>query len=326
MAGIVRYGILSTAQIARNNHIPSAKGASNTEIVAISSRSKDKAEEWAGKLEIGKAYGSYDELLADVDIDAVINPLPNSMHCEWTVKAAEAGKHILVEKPFAVTVEEADKMIDAAAANNVLVMEGFTTQFKPEITFMRELIQSGELGEVLTIRSELTYDVGDWENDSRTKGDLAGGSLQDAGCYCVNLIRSLMGEEPVSAQAYRRVKMPNNVDSTLVGLLKFPGDRTAMVVSSMESCFRGCCQVTGSKGEMSLSNFFTGNTVEVTIDWNTRVETFDSIDRFKEQIEHFSDCILNDRAPRISTQDSRHNTAALVALAQAAEQGKLVHL
>ena len=115
----VRYGVLSTSQIARNQHVPAAREAANAEIVAISSRERARAEEWASRLEIPRAYGSYDELLADPGIDAVIVPLPNSLHCEWTVEAAEAGKHVLCEKPLAVTVEEARRMIGAAQANGV---------------------------------------------------------------------------------------------------------------------------------------------------------------------------------------------------------------
>ena len=132
MADIVRYGVLSTAGIAVNRHVPSAQGAGNTEIAAIASRDLVKAEKWAAELGIARAHGSYEELLNDPDIDAVINPLPNSMHCEWTVRAAQAGKHILCEKPLAVTVAEARKMIGAARANGVLLVEGFTHRLNPQ--------------------------------------------------------------------------------------------------------------------------------------------------------------------------------------------------
>ena len=156
MADIVRYGVLSTAQIALNRHLPAAQAAANSQVVAIASRDQAKADKSAGEHGIAKAYGSYQALLHDPDIDAVINPLPNSMHCEWSIKAAQAGKHILCEKPLSVTVDESRKMIDAAKHNGVLLVEAFTHRLNPQLQCARRLVQQGEIGEVKLARAELT--------------------------------------------------------------------------------------------------------------------------------------------------------------------------
>jgi predicted dehydrogenase len=322
----VRYGVLSTAQIARNAHIPASKLASNAEIVALSSRDIKRAQEWAAKLEIPRAYGSYADLLADPEIDAVINPLPNSMHCDWTVQAAEAGKHVLCEKPLAVTVEEAQRMIDAASANNVKLMEGFTHRFTPLAAFLQETIDSGVIGEVKLVRTELTYTIRDWQNDTRTKRELAGGALWDAGCYCVNTIRYLMGSEPLSVQAYRHIREPQQVDSTFTGLLRFPGDRLACVVTGMEQPFRHCCEVTGTKGWIWAPNLFAADKATVLADGEQRTVTFENVNRFQVQLEHFSKCILEDGPPLLTWDDSRGNTATLIALQHAAREVREIEI
>jgi predicted dehydrogenase len=326
MTAKIRYGVLSTAQIARNAHIPAARKATNTEIVAISSRDLGRAQEWADKLGIPKAYGSYDEVLADPDIDAIINPLPNSMHCEWTIKSAQAGKHILCEKPFAVTVEQAQRMIGAAQAHGVKLMEGFTHRFTPLASFLRENLDSGVIGEVQLVRTELTYTIADWETDTRVKRDLAGGALLDAGCYCVNTIRYLMGDEPLGVQAYQRIHKPEQVDSTFTGTMRFPGDRFAYLVTGMEQPFRHCCEVTGTKGWVWVPNLFAADKAVVVAGGEERTVTFESTNRFQVQLEHFSDCILADRSPMLTLKDALGNTAALVALQQAAREGREVEI
>jgi predicted dehydrogenase len=326
MAEKVRYGVLSTARIARNQHVPAAGRAENSEVVCISSRDGKRAEEWAEKLGVPRAYGSYGEVLADPEVGAVINPLPNSMHCEWTVRAAEAGKHVLCEKPLAVTVGEADRMIDAARSNGVLLMEGFTQRFLPQMAFVRRTIDSGGIGEVRLVRAELTYTITDWEGDSRVRRDLAGGCLLDAGCYCVNTVRFFMGSEPVSVQGCRRMRESHGVDSTFAGMMLFEGGRIAYVATGMEEPFRNCCEVVGTEGRIYLPNLFAGERAEVAAGGEERVETFEPSDRFRLQIEHFSDCILNGRQPMLSLEDSRGNTAALAALGRAAEEGRAIAL
>jgi predicted dehydrogenase len=322
----IRYGVLSTAQIARNAHIPASRLAAHAEIVALSSRDLGRAQEWAAKLDIPRAYGSYTEVLADPDVDAVINPLPNSMHCQWTIKAAEAGKHILCEKPFAVTVEEAQRMIDAASANDVKLMEGFTHRFTPLAAFLHETIDSGAIGAVKLVRAELTYTIQDWENDTRTQKDLAGGALWDAGCYCVNTIRYLMDDEPQSVQAYQHIREPQQVDSTFVGLMHFPGDRFAYVVTGMEQPFRHCCEITGTEGSIWVPDLFSADKAMVIVGGEERTITFERVNRFQVQLDHFSECILHDLPPMLTPDDSLGNTATLAAIKRAACTGHEIEI
>ena len=148
---VVRYGLISTSQIGVNAHLPASLDSKNSEIVSISSRTASKAKAAAAEHGIARWYGSYDEQLADPETDAVINALPISMHCEWTIKAAEAGKHILCEKPLATTATDCQRMIDAANSNNVLLVEGFTHRWNPHLRKARELIANGAIGKVVTV-------------------------------------------------------------------------------------------------------------------------------------------------------------------------------
>jgi xylose dehydrogenase (NAD/NADP) len=320
----VKYGILSTSQIARNQHIPAARESKNSDVVAISSRNLAKVQECARYLSIPRAYGTYHDMLSDPDIDAIINPLPNSLHCEWTVKAAEAGKHILCEKPLAVSVEQATKMIDAAKTNGVLLMEGFTPRFEPQIELARGLIKSKEIGALRTVRSELTYTIRDWENDTRTKPELAGGSLLDAGCYCVNIIRHLLGEEPKCVAALHRVHPEAGVDAAFSGLMTFSSGCLGYILAGMEHPFRACCEIIGSEGRLYIPGLFGGGLVEVFKGQSVKKYTFTRVNRFRLQIEHFSDCILNGTPLRFPPEDGLANTRVLVALQQAAESGRTV--
>ena len=213
-------------------------------------------------------------------------------------------------------------MIDAAKANGVLLMEGFTHQFNPAMEFIRHTVNSGVIGEVKFVRSELTYTLKDWDTDARVKRELAGGSLLDAGCYCVNTVRSVMGAEPISVQAFEKVRETHQVDSNFAGLLRFPGDRVGYIATGMESPFRFTCEVIASEGTLVTENLFSGDQVRVVVGGKEKVETFEAIDRFQAQIEHFSDCILTNKQPMLPPEDGMNNVAVLVALKEAASQGK----
>lgn len=326
MADVIRYGVLGAGRIATGSHIPAAQRTTNSVIAAIASRDERKAQQWADRLGIAAAYGSYEALLAAPEIDAVINALPNSMHCEWTVKAAEAGKHILCEKPFALTIAEARHMIDAARANNVMLMEGFTQRFSPLFQAMSQLIATGEIGDVHIVKSELTYTLQDWEHDSRVRRDLGGGSLLDAGCYCVTTIRALVGDVPSSVQAYERVRPTHGVDELFMGLLEFPGDRLAYIASGMGQPFRFSCEVIGSSGWLHCADLFQASELQVVRGDQVEIRRYEHADRFRLQLEHFSDCILNGREPLLSPQDALDNTAVLAALKQAAQEKRAVQI
>ena len=322
---IVRYGIISTAQIALNRHIPAAIESPNSEVVAISSRDETKAREAAEKHRIPRWYGSYDELLMDAELDAVINPLPNSMHCEWTIKAAEAGKHILCEKPLAVTTSEARRMISAAKANNVVLVEAFTHRWNPHLQRARTLIREGAIGHITSLHSDLTFNVAQPKGNVRFSSELAGGSLLDAGCYAVYACRFVLGEEPLRAAGFASDSGSYGVDTTFTGLLEFSGGVVAHVLSSMEQPPHRQLIAIGSESSIEIPDMFDdgGPLIIDDLDGN-RVEATPAPNRYRVQLDEFSECVLTGKAPDFPAEDGLQNTAAVVALQSAAIESAVV--
>jgi predicted dehydrogenase len=322
---VLRYGIISTARIGLNQHIPAARESANSEILAISSRDEARAREAAEEHGIPRWYGSYDALLMDDDIDAVINPLPNSMHCEWTIKAAEAGKHILCEKPLAVTTDEARRMIGAARANNVLLVEAFTHRWNPHLRTARELVSEGAIGYVTSLRSALTFPVDQPHGNIRFSPELAGGSMLDAGCYAVYASRFVLGEEPVRATGFAHDRGGYGVDTTFTGLLEFPSGAVAQVGGSVEQPIRCELIAIGSQGRIEIPDMFDdGGPIVVTAGDNERVEATPAPNRFRVQLDEFSQCVLTGKPPEFPAEDGLRNTAALAALLAATKEGKVV--
>ena len=323
---IVRYGIISTAQIALNEHVPAARESSSSEVVAISSRDESKARRAAVELGIPRWYGSYDALITDPDVDAVIVPLPNSMHCEWSVKAAEAGKHVLCEKPLAVTVDEARRMIDAARANDVVLIEAFAHRWNPHLRAARRLIAEGAIGKVTGLSSALTF-YAQPEGNIRFSPELAEGSLMDAGCYPVSACRFVLGEEPTRAVGFAYDRGGYGVDTTFAGLLEFPSGAVAHVDSSMDQRWRCELIAIGSEGRIEVPEMFDeeGPIVIMTGD-DRRVETTPAPSRFRVQLDALSESILTGKPPEFSAEDGLRNTAVLVALRESAREGVMVNV
>jgi len=191
MSGKVRWGILSTANIGRRV-IPAIHAARNSEVVAVGSRSLGAAEAFAAEQNIPRAYGSYEELLADSAIDAIYLPLPNSMHAEWSIRCAAAGLPTLCEKPFASDAAEAQSIVDAFARHDVLLAEAFMYRFHPQHAKAQDIVAAGGIGDLQIINSSFTFPIRDAANIRLSK-PLAGGALMDVGCYCVNLMRFMTG-------------------------------------------------------------------------------------------------------------------------------------
>jgi predicted dehydrogenase len=219
----LRIGILGTARIAERRVVPAMRHAANAVAAGIAGRDARRAQAYAERLGIPKAYGSYEMLLDDPDVDAVYIPLPNALHCEWTIKAAEKGKHVLCEKPFAANAGEVDEMIAACEAHGVVLMEAFMYRFHPQNVQVIELIRLGAIGAVKLVRAAFCFTLGP-ETNIRLNPALAGGSLLDAGTYCVSAARMLIGAEPERALAIAQVGA-SGVDETMAGLLQFPGPR-----------------------------------------------------------------------------------------------------
>ena len=323
MPNTVRYGLISTARIGFTAHVPAAKTSSNSELVALSSRNLEAAQAAAKEHGIPLAFGSYQEMIESDEIDAVINTLPNSMHHEWTIKAAEAGKHILCEKPFSATMAEAREMKAAAEANDVVLVEAFTPRWNKQMRTARQLVADGEIGEVIRLEAGFSYTITDPKNVRLSKA-LAGGSLMDAGCYGVYAVRYAMSTEPVRAMAFQRES--NGIDTTMNGFLQFPNGGVGHVWSSFEGPRRVRLEVFGTSGTICVDGAFseTAPVAVVRGQEAPQVMEMTSPNRFQVQLDEFSECVLTGKQPEFPPDDALRNMASILALYQSAGQGSAV--
>ena len=227
----LRWGVISTADIGMGKVIPAIQRAERCEVVAIASRRLDRAAAAAARLGIPRAYGSYQELLASDEIDAVYIPLPNDAHAEWTIKAAEAGKHVLCEKPLAMSAAQAEQMARACAAAGVKLAEAFMYRHHPSWVEMVRLVRSGAIGQLQAVQSFFSYYNDDPAN-IRNRVENGGGAIMDIGCYCINLSRLLFAAEPIGIKASVRRDPEMGIDVVSSAILEFPdGGQSAFTCS-----------------------------------------------------------------------------------------------
>ena len=325
MSDTVRWGILSTANIGRKAVAPAIQNSSNGELVAVASRDEEKAQSYANEFNMAKSYGSYETLLGDADIDAVYIPLPNSMHKEWTVKAALAGKHILCEKPLGLTAQECLEMDEAARTNGVKLMEAFMYRFHPRTEAAIKLVRNGSLGAVRFIRSSFSFKLSNPEN-IRLDPELGGGSLMDVGCYCINVSRTLVEEEPLEAQAFVTWG-ESGVDEEMVATLRFPGNIFAQFNCALTLPRQEYYEVVGEAGRFKVPAAFLPGADDVEIvasglEPETRI--FSGVDEYQLMVEHFANCILTDRQPRYRAEEAAANMRVTEALYSSVQhQGRL---
>ena len=231
MTDPIRWGVLGHASIARKKVIPAIQQAANCDVLAIASRDADRAAEAARSLGIERSYGSYGDLLDDPDLDAVYIPLPNSMHAEWTLKAAAAGKHVLCEKPLAMNEPEAAIVVDGCRTAGVLLMEAFMYRLHPQWVAVRELVGSGRIGVLQSIQAFFSYSNADPSN-IRNIAELGGGALMDIGCYPINVARMMFGAEPTGVQAVIRRDPGFGTDVLTSAVLDFDGRQATFTCST----------------------------------------------------------------------------------------------
>jgi xylose dehydrogenase (NAD/NADP) len=256
----LKWGIMGCAGIAKGAVIPGLHLSELNEVAAIASRDVDKAKKTAEELNIPVAYGSYEELLADASIDVIYIPLPNHLHREWTIRAAEAGKHILCEKPLALTAKEAAEMAEAAAKAGVLLSEAFMYRYHPRYDMIKKVIEDGEIGDVRGIRSAFTFNNAGHKENVRYRKEWGGGSIYDVGCYPINAARLLLGKEPeaVTVQALFSPEH-DHVDMMASGLIEFEGAVSLTFDCGMWAAFRNPLEVLGTDGIIEVpSAFVTG--------------------------------------------------------------------
>jgi len=261
---VVRIGILGTARIAERALIAAARVVPDVTVAAVAARDAQRADVYAAEHGIPAAYGSYDELLADPGVDAIYNPLPNSLHGPWTLQAIAAGKHVLCEKPFASNATEAQLMATAAASSGLVVMEAMHYRYHPMIGRLREAVHS--LGKVQHIQAWTSFTIRDPE-DIRYDYALGGGALMDGGCYAVDCIRMLAGEEPSVTGAVADTEPGGLVDRAIAARLAFPGGTTAWFESAFtrDGDFRADVHVVCERGTVWVRNFIAAHDGELYV-------------------------------------------------------------
>jgi len=324
----IRWGIISTAHIAQTQLIPAIFRSSNAEAAAIASRSS-KVHGVAKALNIPKAYESYEELLDDPDIDAVYIPLPNHLHKEWVLKAAAKGKHILCEKPAALNAEEAEEMIRVCQKSNVKFMEAFMYQLHPQHARVKEIMASGEIGDIKLIRSSHSFYLENRISDIRMDKSMGGGSLYDLGCYSIQAIRYLSDAEPVEVRVVSQLDQATSVDLLSSAYLVLDNGVTAVFDCSFDAVSRNEYEVIGTKGTIKVPYAFRPDInagmglIIVETAGVTRQERIYG-DLYRLEVEHFSSAVLNNSVPAITADSTIRNMRVIDACYKASETGEAV--
>lgn len=328
--GKIRWGVLGVAAIATKKVIPGMQKCERAEIAAIASRDLGRAREAAERLGIAKAYGSYKELLEDREIDAVYNPLPNHLHVPWTAKAAEAGKHVLCEKPIALSAEEASTLIDVRNRTRVKIGEAFMVRTHPQWLRAQEIVRSGAIGELRAIASAFSYCNRDPRN-IRNIPEYGGGAVMDIGCYPITMARFLFGREPARVAALIDRDPEMQIDRLSSALLDFGAGHALFTCSTQMVPFQRM-QVFGAKGRIDLEipyNIPPDRPSRIFVDdgsqlagLSARVEEFPVCDQYTTQGDAFSRAIQEDGEVPVTIEDAAANMAVIDAVLRAGESGK----
>ncbi|MCL4560994.1 MAG: Gfo/Idh/MocA family oxidoreductase [Chloroflexi bacterium] len=326
MSRVLGWGLLGTGRINRSL-IPAIRNSSRCRLVAVSSRNPETARIYSREWQIPKSYGSYADMLADPEVEVVYNSLPNSLHAEWTLKAIEAGKHILCEKPLAITLAEVDAILAASRRMGVVVTEAFMYRHHPQTIKIQELIKAGLVGKIWLVRSAFSFQL-TRKGDIRLDPGLGGGSLWDVGCYPVSITRALLESEPVEVNGWQ-VLGSTGIDLSFVGQMRFPGEVAAQIDSSFSAPSRQFLEIVGDAGSLTIEQPFTPRGEGEAIfkqDNREDVLTMPEGDAYLGEVEDLAGAVLQGDTPRISLADSRRNTAALLALYESARLGRPVAL
>lgn len=326
MSSLLRWGLLGTARINRMV-IPPLRTSPRNRLVAVASRERARAEDYAREWEIERAFGSYEDLLADPGIDAVYIPLPNHLHVEWTVRAARAGKHVLCEKPLALTLDEVDRAQDAAQESGVVVAEAFMYRHHPQTLRVKALVDEGAIGAIRFVRGTFSFPL-TRPNDVRLDPAMGGGSLWDVGCYPVSFTRFVLGAEPLEVFG-QATPGPSGIDETFAGQLVFPGGVLAQIDCGFRAPHRVWFEVVGSEGAIEVRRPWRPEPDQPLVlrrgDATEEVAT-PGEDKYLLEIEDMADAAFLGRPPRVTLDETRGNTAALLALLESARTGHPIRL
>ena len=320
----VSWGILSTAKIGVEKVIPAMQESKFSEIKAIASRDLGKAQKAAKKLKIHKAYGSYEELLTDNEIEAVYNPLPNHMHVDWSIEAIRAGKHVLCEKPIGVNVAEAQELLKVTEKHpDLKVMEAFMYRHHPQWQKTKQLVTEGKIGELRTIQSFFSFFNTDPEN-IRNRPEVGGGAMLDIGCYCVSISRFIFGTEPRRVIGVVEYDPKLKIDRFASGILDFD-DRTATFTCSTQLTPYQRVNIFGTQGRIEIEIPFNAPNDRPCKLWHTKGTNvkeivFDTCDQYKIQGDLFSQAILNKTNVPTPLEDAVNNMKTIEAIFKSAKK------
>jgi len=325
----VRWGILSTAAIGIKKVIPAMQKGECSEVTAIASRDLRRAQEAAKALGIPKAYGSYEELLADPEIEAVYNPLPNQLHVSWSIRSADAGKHVLCEKPLSMTVAEANRLIMARNRNGVKIGEAFMVRTHPQWLRARELVASGRIGQLRSVMGMFSYFNRDAGN-IRNVLDYGGGALMDIGCYPITTSRFMFGEEPSQVLGLIERDPDMKIDRLSSAILEFPSGQAVFTCSTQLVPYQRM-HFLGTKGRVEIEIPFNApndRPCRIFVDdggnifgHSISVESIPPCDQYTIQGDIFSRAIRENREVPVSLEDAVRNMAVIEAIFRSAESG-----
>ncbi|OLS40030.1 Gfo/Idh/MocA family protein [Bacillus sp. MRMR6] len=326
----VRWGVISTAGIAQTQVIPAILRSDNAEIFGIASRG-EQAKKVAEAFSIPHYYDSYEKLLMNPEIEAVYIPLPNHLHKQWAMEAAKYGKHVLVEKPAALTVEETEEMTAFCRKRNVKFMEAFMYQFHPQHQRVKEIISSGEIGETKFMRAGFSFYMENRDDNIRMKKEMGGGSIYDVGCYGIHAIRNILGSEPVTVETFAELDPQTGIDVSSIVYMKLENGVNCVVDCSFEMAFRHDYEIVGTKGKITVPAAYRPDVVghrgviHIESDQGNRSEMLEG-DQYKLQIEHFSKAIIDNLEPAYSAENILQNMRVIEACYKSIEKRRTVEL
>jgi xylose dehydrogenase (NAD/NADP) len=321
----VKWGIISTARINRH-FLTGARQSNDVEILAVASRTQTSAEEYARAEGIPRAYGSYDALLADPDVEAVYIPLPNALHVEWSIRALDAGKHVLCEKPLSRHPAEIERAFDVAARQDRLLMEALMYRHNPQTHRVRELVSAGAIGRLRMIRASFSFPL-TLDGDVRMATGLDGGGLMDVGCYCVSGARWLAGA-PTRVSAEQALG-GDGIDVTLAGTLRFPNDVIAHFDCGLALANRHDLEVTGDEGSLFVADPWHCRKPGIQLRRDGEDDEwigFEPVDSYRLEAENLSAAIRGEAQPLLGRDDALGQARTIEALYQAADSGQTIAL
>ncbi len=330
MMDTVRWGIVSTAHINRRV-IPAIRASKRGKLAAVASRDIAKGQAYARDWDIPRVFGSYEDMLASDEVEAVYISLPNHLHAEWSIKAMQAGKHVLCEKPFALTVEDVDRMAAASRQNGRVLQEAFMYRHHPQTKLVGEMLREGQLGEIRLVRAAFSFFMGDSPGNVRLVPDYGGGALWDVGIYPISFAQFVYGQLPETAAGQQWIG-ESGIDESFAGLLVYPGGRPAQISCAFNVPYFTMAEIHGSLGRLTLNRPFTGvnekdrEILFTTVNGKMEKLKVKSPELYLGEIENMNAAILDGAPTLISLDESRNHVRTACALYEAARKQATVRV